>query len=98
MNPLSFIIGVVLCNKNITYKKLKETIDTGFKGTVFETIDDQTLSMCLVKLLMDAHIEMSGDPIAPETEVKDVAEMIVVSDRTFRLMETHEQAVGTVTN
>jgi hypothetical protein len=98
MNPLSFIIGVVLCNKNTTYKQLKEIIDNGFKGTVFETIDDETFSKCLVKLLVDAHIEMSGDPIDPSTTVEEVAKMIITSDRTFRLMETHEQANGTATN
>ena len=72
MNPIHFLLGFIAGNNDKTIKEIIENLNTAFKDTVFEEMPKDVPYKCIVRLLMDAMIEMSGEHNFVGMNIEDV--------------------------
>lgn len=88
MNPVHFMLGIICAYPNKTFLELLEIVREGFKDTVFEELPKDMIAGCVIKLLVDGMIEMTGDNNFGEVTVEDVVNKLKsgeLADRKFRI-------------
>ncbi len=88
MNPVHFILGIICCNYDKTFKEIFESMQAGFKDTVFEELPREMVAQAVVKLVVDGMVEMSGENKFDNLTIEDVVNKLQngeLDDRKFRL-------------
>jgi tryptophanase len=82
------MLGIIACNYDKTFEELYAAMQAGFKDTVFEELPKEMVAQCVIKLLVDGMIEMSGEVKFKDKTVEDVVNMLLngeMADRKFRI-------------
>lgn len=88
MNPVHFMLGIICASPDKTFKELLAIMQNGFKDSVFEELPLEMVAQCVIKLLIDGMIEMTGEVKFDGLNVEDVVNKLKngeLDDRKFRI-------------
>lgn len=90
MNPIHFMLGLICASPNKTFEELYKILQDGFADSVFEEFPKMMTAQCVIKLVVDSMVEMTGDNDFGECTIEEVVNKLQngeLADRKFRVMK-----------